>query len=111
MQTGRKPSGLCGAALYIAALSHGYNYTKADIVSTNDHEISFTYSTICIMKMLRVHFFSVYDRHTVEHCVASILFYVSQVSVVHVCEATLTKRLIEFENTDAGSLTVCLFLP
>jgi len=49
--------------------------------------------------------------HTVEHCVASILFYVSQVSVVHVCEATLTKRLIEFENTDAGSLTVCLFLP
>ncbi|KAL5669116.1 hypothetical protein ACJX0J_021337, partial [Zea mays] len=61
MQTGRKPSGLCGAALYIAALSHGCNYTKADIVS-----------------------------------------------VVHVCEATLTKRLIEFENTDSGSLTVFL---
>ncbi|XP_035823524.1 transcription factor IIIB 90 kDa subunit, partial [Zea mays] len=59
MQTGRKPSGLCGAALYIAALSHGCNYTKADIVS-----------------------------------------------VVHVCEATLTKRLIEFENTDSGSLTL-----
>ncbi|KAL5650741.1 hypothetical protein ACJX0J_036199, partial [Zea mays] len=58
MQTRRKPSGLCGAALYIAALSHGCNYTKADIVS-----------------------------------------------VVHVCEATLTKRLIEFENTDSGSLT------
>jgi hypothetical protein len=34
-----------------------------------------------------------------------------QVSVVHVCEATLTKRLIEFENTDSGSLTVCSFLP
>ncbi|RLN04813.1 transcription factor IIIB 90 kDa subunit-like isoform X1 [Panicum miliaceum] len=61
--TGRKPSGLCGAALYIAALSHGHNYTKADIVS-----------------------------------------------VVHVCEATLTKRLIEFENTDAGSLTIEEFL-
>nr|ACN36557.1 unknown [Zea mays] len=59
MQTRRKPSGLCGAALYIAALSHGCNYTKADIVS-----------------------------------------------VVHVCEATLTKRLIEFENTDSGSLTL-----
>ncbi|KAL6905202.1 hypothetical protein ACP4OV_002803 [Aristida adscensionis] len=59
MQTGRKPSGLCGAAIYIAALAHGYNYTKADIVS-----------------------------------------------VVHVCEATLTKRLIEFENTDSGSLTI-----
>ncbi|KAJ1289629.1 hypothetical protein BS78_02G179300 [Paspalum vaginatum] len=63
MQTGRKPSGLCGAALYIAALSHGHNYTKADIVS-----------------------------------------------VVHVCEATLTKRLIEFENTDSGSLTIEEFL-
>ncbi|KAF8670995.1 hypothetical protein HU200_050271 [Digitaria exilis] len=63
MQTGRKPSGLCGAALYIAALSHGYNFSKADIVS-----------------------------------------------VVHVCEATLTKRLIEFENTDSGSLTIAEFL-
>ncbi|ONM22685.1 L-ascorbate peroxidase 2 cytosolic [Zea mays] len=63
LQTGRKPSRLCGAALYIAALSHGCNYTKADIVS-----------------------------------------------VVHVCEATLTKRLIEFENTDSGSLTIEEFL-
>uniref|UniRef100_A0A0D9VP93 Cyclin-like domain-containing protein n=1 Tax=Leersia perrieri TaxID=77586 RepID=A0A0D9VP93_9ORYZ len=61
--TGRKPSGLCGAALYIAALSHGYDCTKADIVA-----------------------------------------------VVHVCEATLTKRLIEFENTDSGSLTIEEFL-
>ena len=34
--------------------------------------------------------------------------YVCQVAVVHVCEATLTKRLIEFENTDSGSLTVCI---
>uniref|UniRef100_A0A453KX55 Transcription factor TFIIB cyclin-like domain-containing protein n=1 Tax=Aegilops tauschii subsp. strangulata TaxID=200361 RepID=A0A453KX55_AEGTS len=59
MQTGRKPSGLCGAALYIAALSHGYDYTKADIAA-----------------------------------------------VVHVCEATLFKRLIEFESTDSGSLTL-----
>jgi transcription factor IIIB subunit 2 len=40
LQTGRKPSGLCGAALYIAALSHGKNYTKADIVSPDVHEIS-----------------------------------------------------------------------
>ncbi|VAI18015.1 unnamed protein product [Triticum turgidum subsp. durum] len=63
MQTGRKPSGLCGAALYIAALSHGYDYTKADIAA-----------------------------------------------VVHVCEATLFKRLVEFENTDSGSLTIEDFL-
>ncbi|KAH0767796.1 hypothetical protein KY285_003667 [Solanum tuberosum] len=59
MQTGRKPSGVCGAALYIAALSHGLNRSKSEIIK-----------------------------------------------VVHICEATLTKRLIEFENTESGSLTI-----
>ncbi|XP_050287007.1 uncharacterized protein LOC126725978 isoform X3 [Quercus robur] len=59
MQTGRKPSGLCGAALYISALSYGYSFSKTDIVK-----------------------------------------------IVHICEMTLTKRLIEFENTDSGSLTI-----
>ncbi|KAK9290332.1 hypothetical protein L1049_008499 [Liquidambar formosana] len=59
MQTGRKPSGLCGAALYISALSHGLKCSKSDIVS-----------------------------------------------IVHICEATLMKRLIEFENTKSGSLTI-----
>ncbi|XP_057506801.1 uncharacterized protein LOC130789994 isoform X1 [Actinidia eriantha] len=59
MQTGRKPSGLCGAAVYISALSHGVNCSKLDVVKA-----------------------------------------------VHVCEATLTKRLIEFENTNSGSLTI-----
>ncbi|XP_059063806.1 transcription factor IIIB 60 kDa subunit [Cryptomeria japonica] len=59
MQTGRKPSGVCGAALYISALSHGFGCTRADVVG-----------------------------------------------IVHICEATLTKRLIEFENTESGSLTV-----
>lgn len=29
-----------------------------------------------------------------------------QVSVVHICEATLKKRLVEFESTESGSLTV-----
>lgn len=33
---------------------------------------------------------------------------IHQVKIVHICEATLMKRLIEFENTDSGSLTVCL---
>lgn len=33
LQTGRKPSGLCGAALYISALSHGLECFKTDIVS------------------------------------------------------------------------------
>ncbi|PHT30750.1 hypothetical protein CQW23_29670 [Capsicum baccatum] len=55
----RKPSGVCGAALYIAALSHGLNCSKSEIIK-----------------------------------------------VVHICEATLTKRLIEFENTESGSLTI-----
>lgn len=26
--------------------------------------------------------------------------------MVHICESTLTRRLIEFENTESGSLTV-----
>lgn len=29
-----------------------------------------------------------------------------QVGVVHICEATLKKRLVEFESTESGSLTV-----
>ncbi|AEC05428.1 Cyclin/Brf1-like TBP-binding protein [Arabidopsis thaliana] len=59
IQTGRKPSGICGAAIYMAALSHGIMYSRADIAK-----------------------------------------------VVHMCEATITKRLNEFANTEAGSLTV-----
>ncbi|XP_044478923.1 transcription factor IIIB 60 kDa subunit-like isoform X2 [Mangifera indica] len=61
--TGRKPSGLCGAALYVSALTHGLKFSKSDIVK-----------------------------------------------IVHICEATLTKRLTEFENTDSGSLTIEDFL-
>ncbi|XP_019162964.1 PREDICTED: transcription factor IIIB 60 kDa subunit-like isoform X3 [Ipomoea nil] len=59
MQTGRKPGGICGAALYISALSYGFRYSKSDVVK-----------------------------------------------VVHICEATLSKRLFEFETTDSGSLTI-----
>ncbi|XP_023641413.1 transcription factor IIIB 60 kDa subunit isoform X2 [Capsella rubella] len=62
MQTGRKPSGICGAALYTAALSHGIKCSKSDIVN-----------------------------------------------IVHICEATLTKRLIEFGNTESGNLNERLF--
>ncbi|CAM6045963.1 unnamed protein product [Sphagnum compactum] len=58
MQTGRRPSGICGAALFIAAHVHGFERSKADVVG-----------------------------------------------VVHVCEATLKKRLVEFESTESGSLT------
>uniref|UniRef100_A0A2P2M7M7 Transcription factor IIIB 60 kDa subunit n=6 Tax=Rhizophora mucronata TaxID=61149 RepID=A0A2P2M7M7_RHIMU len=59
LQTGRRPSGLWGAALYISAISHGLNCSKSDILR-----------------------------------------------LVHVCEATLSKRLVEFENTESGSLTI-----
>ncbi|XP_015578821.2 transcription factor IIIB 60 kDa subunit isoform X1 [Ricinus communis] len=59
MQTGRRPSGLWGAALYIAALSHGLTCSRKDILK-----------------------------------------------LVHVCDATLSKRLVEFENTESGSLTI-----
>lgn len=58
MQTGRRPSGICGAALFISAHIHGFECTKTDVVS-----------------------------------------------VVHICEGTLTRRLIEFEKTESGSLT------
>eukprot|EP00250_Pteridium_aquilinum_P019302 c24385_g2_i1 orf=141-2372(+) len=58
IQTGRRPSGICGAALFISAHIHGFECTKTDVVS-----------------------------------------------VVHICESTLTRRLIEFENTESGSLT------
>ncbi|VVB18396.1 unnamed protein product [Arabis nemorensis] len=59
MQTGRKPSGICGAAIYIAAISHGIMCSRTDIGK-----------------------------------------------IVHMCEATITKRLIEFANTDAAKLNV-----
>nr|XP_043632122.1 transcription factor IIIB 60 kDa subunit-like [Erigeron canadensis] len=59
IQTGRKPSGICAAAIYVSSVLHGYNFSRADVVKA-----------------------------------------------VHICEATLTKRLIEFENTKAGSLTI-----
>ncbi|XP_056158273.1 uncharacterized protein LOC115674658 isoform X2 [Syzygium oleosum] len=59
MQTGRKPSGLWGAAVYVSAVAHGLKCSKADVLR-----------------------------------------------LVHICEATLTKRLVEFEKTESGSLTI-----
>lgn len=58
MQTGRRPSGICGAALFISSHIYGFQHTKSDVVS-----------------------------------------------VVHICEATLKKRLNEFETTESGQLT------
>uniref|UniRef100_A0A3Q2QJL9 Transcription factor TFIIB cyclin-like domain-containing protein n=1 Tax=Fundulus heteroclitus TaxID=8078 RepID=A0A3Q2QJL9_FUNHE len=63
MHTGRRPSGLCGAALLVAAHLHDFRRTIKEIVN-----------------------------------------------VVKVCETTLRKRLVEFEDTPASQLTVEEFM-
>lgn len=39
LQTGRRPSGVCGAALFIAAHIHGFERSKADVVCILGMEI------------------------------------------------------------------------
>ncbi|XP_019909766.2 transcription factor IIIB 90 kDa subunit isoform X2 [Esox lucius] len=63
MHTGRRPSGLCGAALLVAARMHEFRRTIKEIIS-----------------------------------------------VVKVCEATLRKRLNEFEDTPTSQLTIEEFM-
>ncbi|OEL15200.1 Transcription factor IIIB 90 kDa subunit [Dichanthelium oligosanthes] len=46
-------------------------------------------------------------RDWIQASIYSFVFLLGySVAVVHVCEATLTKRLIEFENTDSGSIPI-----
>ncbi|XP_061559713.1 BRF1 RNA polymerase III transcription initiation factor subunit b isoform X2 [Phycodurus eques] len=63
MHTGRRPSGLCGAALLVAARMHMFRRTVKDVIG-----------------------------------------------VVKVCQATLRKRLTEFEDTPTSQLTVDEFM-
>ncbi|CAM4692548.1 unnamed protein product [Leuciscus chuanchicus] len=63
MHTGRRPSGLCGAALLVAARMHEFRRTVKEVIS-----------------------------------------------VVKVCEATLRKRLTEFEETPTSALTIDEFM-
>lgn len=63
MHTGRRPSGLCGAALLVAARMHEFHRTIKDVIG-----------------------------------------------VVKVCEATLRKRLSEFEDTPTSELTIEEFM-
>ncbi|XP_053358087.1 BRF1 RNA polymerase III transcription initiation factor subunit a [Clarias gariepinus] len=63
MHTGRRPSGLCGAALLVAARMHEFRRTIKDVIG-----------------------------------------------VVKVCEATLRKRLNEFEETPTSELTIDEFM-
>lgn len=63
MHTGRRPLGLCGAALLVAARMHEFRRTEKEVIS-----------------------------------------------VVKVCEATLRKRLTEFEDTPTSALTINEFM-
>ncbi|KAM9778960.1 transcription factor IIIB 90 kDa subunit-like isoform 2-T2 [Syngnathus typhle] len=63
MHTGRRPSGLCGAALLVAARMHKFRRTVKDVIG-----------------------------------------------VVKVCQATLRKRLMEFEDTPTSHLTIDEFM-
>ncbi|KAF4070796.1 hypothetical protein AMELA_G00277610 [Ameiurus melas] len=63
MHTGRRPSGLCGAALLVAARMHEFRRTVKEVIG-----------------------------------------------VVKVCEATLRKRLTEFEDTPTSHLTIDEFM-
>ncbi|XP_057679278.1 BRF1 RNA polymerase III transcription initiation factor subunit b [Corythoichthys intestinalis] len=63
MHTGRRPSGLCGAALLVAARMHKFRRTVKDVIG-----------------------------------------------VVKVCQATLRKRLTEFEDTPTSQLTIDEFM-
>ncbi|KAF3615183.1 putative dnaJ -like protein subfamily C member 17-like isoform X1 [Capsicum annuum] len=94
-EAGRKPSGLCGAALYIASLSHGLSCSKSEI-------LVFKYylqkkRTTCSWSC---------DQEVTGSNLGNSLWQKCKIKVVHICEATLTKRLIEFENTESGSLTI-----
>lgn len=44
MQTGRRPSGICGAALFIAAAVHGFERTKEDIIAVVHVSVSSLFS-------------------------------------------------------------------
>ncbi|CAK7331702.1 unnamed protein product [Dovyalis caffra] len=83
IQTGRRPSALWGAALYISALSHGLNCSKSDIKLTEEHV-----------------------ETRVEGGEKAFLRGDHELRLVHVCGKTLSKRLVEFENTESGSLTI-----
>ncbi|XP_077409717.1 transcription factor IIIB 90 kDa subunit-like [Vanacampus margaritifer] len=63
MHTGRRPSGLCGAALLVAARMHKFRRSVKDVIG-----------------------------------------------VVKVCQATLRKRLVEFEDTPTSQLTIDEFM-
>nr|XP_043632133.1 transcription factor IIIB 60 kDa subunit-like [Erigeron canadensis] len=38
IQTGRKPSGICAAAIYVSSVLHGYNFSRADVMEEFTNE-------------------------------------------------------------------------
>lgn len=52
----------------------------------------------------------VYKINRASNDDVSIMMCVSQAHIVHMCGATITKRLNEFANTEAATLTVSYFI-
>ncbi|AQK88117.1 Cyclin/Brf1-like TBP-binding protein [Zea mays] len=107
---GRRTTHVAAACLYIACRQSKKAYLLIDF---SDHlQISVYVLGAVFLQLCQV--LQLAEHPVVQKLVDPSLFIhrftKHIVSVVHVCEATLTKRLIEFENTDSGSLTIEEFL-
>lgn len=86
---------ICNVCTYLLA-SEKFNVSKFLLLSSSWHAGAW----------LKLHFDYMKFNVNCKKRLRSFYSYYFQVKAVHICEATLTKRLIEFENTTAGSLTV-----
>ncbi|KAG6588459.1 Transcription factor IIIB 90 kDa subunit, partial [Cucurbita argyrosperma subsp. sororia] len=108
------------AALYISALSHGAKCTKSDITLCG---FSASVEVAAIRHLpsdnlpsdtlpsdnLPSDTLPLQDKGELDDTViphVDDLDLPIVIKIVHICDATLTKRLVEFENTESGSLTV-----
>ena len=95
MHFGRRPSGLCGAALLIAARLHAFNRSVYDVIKVIFYSIkNFAYID-CTFLQLPI-------TYVLTCCLLSNL----SKQVVKVHESTLRKRLNEFGETPASQLTL-----
>lgn len=49
LQTGRRPSGVCGAALFIAAHIHGFERSKADVVYLLGNDVPVKFPDVIVV--------------------------------------------------------------
>ncbi|XP_058214236.1 transcription factor IIIB 60 kDa subunit isoform X3 [Rhododendron vialii] len=127
---GRRTDQVAAACLYIACRENKKPFLLIDFsicLGINVYVLGAVFLQLCQLLSLQEHpivqkavdpslFISRYTNalvgenrkvnSTALHIIASMKRDWMQVKAVHVCEATLTKRLIEFENTDSGSLTI-----